>query len=221
MMLSANPPLYFATLYRWLVIRDQLDMPSHPLRILDVGCHDSFILRQLSTDIRIGVDLEPHPLPDKELVLMRASAQQLPFLQESFECILAFDILEHIENDRTALQEILRVLAPNGTLWFSTPSIGMRMYPWFFTDYTNKKFGHMRNGYTPEQIQALLPDAQNWQVECFYWNEPAFRLLFSTLYVLAIGMPRLANWIVTYCYHIDRRFANGTAGHIFGAIRTR
>ncbi len=220
-MPPANPPLYFATLYRWLVIRNQLDIPARPVRILDVGCHDSYILRQLTTDMRIGIDLEPHPLSDTEIVLVRAAAEHIPILTGSFTCILAFDILEHIENDRAAMHEILRVLAPNGTLWFSTPAHGMRMYPRFFTDYTNKKFGHMRNGYTPQDIQALLPNPQNWQVDWFYWNEPSLRLLFSTLYVLAIGMPHLANSIATWCYRIDRRFANGANGHIFGAIRAR
>ena len=46
----------------------------------------------------------------------------LPFLDESFDCITAFDALEHIEDDVGAMREIYRTLKPGGYLIASGPA---------------------------------------------------------------------------------------------------
>lgn len=54
--------------------------------------------------------------------LVRADAEKLPFRPESFDAVLCFDILEHIESDSNAVAEINRVLKKNGAAFISVPA---------------------------------------------------------------------------------------------------
>src|SRR3546814_13621988 len=42
--------------------------------------------------------------------------------QSTFNMVCAFDVLEHIEDDRLAIQEWIRWLAPNGKMILSVPA---------------------------------------------------------------------------------------------------
>jgi len=212
---------HFAALYRSLLIAQQLGLPSSAARVLDVGCDDGYLMRRVAAPLRLGIDMSPRLRPSAEIAVVRASATELPALAESFDCVLAFDVLEHIEDDRATMREMLRVLAPDGTLWFSTPSVEFRMVPNFLTPYTNRGFGHVRNGYTPDAIRALLPDPERWTIEHFYWNEPSLRLSFGVLHFVNLAAPDLAALVTRLCYQIDRRFTQGRRGHLLGAIRRR
>jgi len=117
------------------------------------------------------------------------------------------------------MQELLRVLTPSGTLWFSTPTQNTQMIPAFFTPYTNRSFGHVRNGYTIEQIKNLLPASNQWLITHFFWNEPLFRLAFVPLHFLNLALPKVAAYLTKECYLLDRYFSQGKNGHLFGTIR--
>lgn len=45
----------------------------------------------------------------------------LPVEDESFDLIICYHVLEHVENDRTAMKELYRVLKPQGALLVQTP----------------------------------------------------------------------------------------------------
>ena len=49
------------------------------------------------------------------------SAENLPFGNDSFDLVVATDVLEHIEDDRQVLSEVSRVLKPKGYFLFSVP----------------------------------------------------------------------------------------------------
>jgi SAM-dependent methyltransferase len=214
-----NP--HYAALYRSLIIADRLHPPARARRILDVGCDDGYIMRGIAADTRLGVDLNPRLKPDVDVSVLRASATDLPLLSESFDCVLAFDILEHVADDRAMMREMLRVLAPGGTIWFSTPAVKFRMLPEYLTPYTNRSFGHVRNGYTPESLHALLPSRDAWEIRWFYWNEPLWRRLFTPLHFMNLVAPAPAAAITRICYAVDSLLTAGDRGHIFGAIRRR
>lgn len=212
---------YFAAYYRWLVVQHALALPRRATRVLDVGCDDGYITHQVSADVRLGVDMLPRLRPADDFAVVRAAAEQIPLLEGSFDCILAFDVLEHIVQDRVVMCEMLRVLAPGGTLWFSTPARETIIFPWFLLPYTNRSFGHVRNGYTPEQLAALLPDATTWEMQVFFWNEPLLRAGFVALHLFNRLYYPAAVWLTRFCYCVDRRFSQGQRGHLFGTIRHR
>jgi SAM-dependent methyltransferase len=49
------------------------------------------------------------------------AGEMLPFADRSFDAVLAFEVLEHVEDDTGLLAEIARVTRPNGVLLVSGP----------------------------------------------------------------------------------------------------
>lgn len=132
------------------------EMPSGPARkILDVGCGTGQFTPALSRWGRVvGVDLSSqafrlHPgNADQELILVRGDAQRLPFQQHSFDLVWASSILEHLKDDRLALQEIQRVLKPGGRVVINVPA---HHFLWGHND----EIAHHLRRYTRDEITAL------------------------------------------------------------------
>jgi SAM-dependent methyltransferase len=49
-------------------------------------------------------------------------AESLPFEAATFEAVISFDVLEHVNDPASALSEIARVLTPEGRAWLVFPS---------------------------------------------------------------------------------------------------
>ncbi|GAB4204413.1 MAG: hypothetical protein OHK0022_29530 [Roseiflexaceae bacterium] len=208
---------YFASYYRWLVAQRLLGLNLEARRILDVGCDDANFLGRSPAPLRVGVDLAPRARPEAGIEILRADARCLPVLDSQFDCILAFDVLEHIEDDRAVMGELLRVLAPGGTLWLSTPARDTSFWPRFIHPYANRAFGHVRNGYTVKQLCGLIASPE-YYVELFYWNEPLLRAAFVPLHLLDRLVPPLADLLTRACVALDSHRPDGMAGHVFGRI---
>ncbi|MDQ2656064.1 MAG: class I SAM-dependent methyltransferase [Bacteroidota bacterium] len=56
---------------------------------------------------------------------------------EAFDVVVSFQVIEHIEDDRSFLQEIHRVLKPGGTALLTTPnrSLSLTRNPWHIREY--------------------------------------------------------------------------------------
>ncbi|HJZ49674.1 MAG TPA: class I SAM-dependent methyltransferase [Roseiflexaceae bacterium] len=212
---------YFASYYRWLVASRRLGVDLSGPRILDVGCDDANFLGRGAASLRVGVDMAPRARSQGGVEIVRADARRLPIVAGGFDSILCFDVLEHIEDDRAVMREMLGALSPHGTIWISTPALGYRMFPATLTPYTNRIFGHVRNGYTAAALKALIPDPDRWRLDYFYWNEPLLRFGFAPLHVLGRAVPALAARATRLCYQLDARMSNGQRGHLFAAIRRR
>ncbi len=50
----------------------------------------------------------------------QAHAEALPYKDESFDTVVAFDVLEHVSDLGTAIEEVSRVLRPGGRLIYDT-----------------------------------------------------------------------------------------------------
>lgn len=57
----------------------------------------------------------------KGINVIQGDATKLPFKSSSFDAVLCLDVLEHIKNDVTALEEMYRVTKANGKFLFSVP----------------------------------------------------------------------------------------------------
>ena len=78
-----------------------------------------------------------------------ASAEALPFVDECFDLVCAFEIVEHVRDDESLLREIERVLRPGERFFFSVP---LHMHFWTGHDVLA---GHVRR-YDPADLQSLL-----------------------------------------------------------------
>lgn len=86
---------------------------------------------------------------ERGLATVRADARQLPLADGSLSLVVAFDILEHIEEDDIAVAEIRRVLRPDGTFLVAVPA-DPRL--WSAHD---EAVDHVRR-YTRETLSAVL-----------------------------------------------------------------
>jgi 2-polyprenyl-3-methyl-5-hydroxy-6-metoxy-1,4-benzoquinol methylase len=103
------------------------------VRVLDVGTRfGSFLYRlgQLGYSDTAGADVDAEALatgrksyPGLAERLLHFDGTRLPFDGEEFDVVTAFDVIEHIPDVPAFLQEIKRVLRPNGFFLFQTPNI--------------------------------------------------------------------------------------------------
>jgi SAM-dependent methyltransferase len=65
----------------------------------------------------------------------------LPYPGNSFDTVVSFQVIEHIENDLLFLQEIHRVLRPGGKALITTPNRPMSLSrnPWHVREYTGEE----------------------------------------------------------------------------------
>ena len=73
----------------------------------------------------------------------------LPFPDHSFDLVCAFDIVEHIEDDRQAFRELGRVAKDDATVIFSVP-----LHPARWSAF-DSLVGHVRR-YAPDDLLAIL-----------------------------------------------------------------
>lgn len=56
--------------------------------------------------------------------ILNAAGERLPFPSESFDLILSHEVLEHVQDDREAAREMIRVLNPGGRAVIFCPNRG-------------------------------------------------------------------------------------------------
>jgi len=74
---------------------------------------------------------------------------QLPFRAESVPAVVCSEVLEHVEKDREALQDIYRVLQPGGQLTITVP-----LHPYYYT-FDDRYVGHFRRYRLPALTDTL------------------------------------------------------------------
>lgn len=114
---GATNPLSRLMLSRFLDALDALLPVPAPTRILEVGMGEGEIIRRLrerwpDADIT-GVDLWDDELrahwADLPAAAVVTDARRLPFPDDSFDLVLAIEVLEHVERPGLALAELARV----------------------------------------------------------------------------------------------------------------
>lgn len=110
------------------------------LKILDVGCGSKpyFPLFKNFALEYIGIDIKK-----SEFVDIVASAESLPFADNYFDVVVSTQALEHIKNYQMAINEMFRVLKPNGIVFLTTHGVwevhGAPYDYWRFTNYGLKE----------------------------------------------------------------------------------
>ncbi len=126
---------------RWFyeeVIR-QLDMAlsrssesTSQLRLLDIGCGNGFLLRMISCAFSggeiCGMDFSNTLCrrtlemisPNGNVVL--GTAGRLPFKDHSMDVVTMTEVIEHLQQPSEALNDVYRILRPNGILLLTVPN---------------------------------------------------------------------------------------------------
>jgi SAM-dependent methyltransferase len=127
-------------------------------RVLVDGCGVGMYVKALSpyAEAVYGIDIEAEHLelaaqnaPGAYLQL--ATAEQLPYRDDTFDLVLSHEVLEHVGDDRAAVAEMARVLRPGGRALIFAPN---RLYP--FETHGHYWRGLYHFGNTP--LINYLPD---------------------------------------------------------------
>lgn len=114
-------------LLRWFRFHKVSPHIPRGTKVLDVGCgRSAAFLQAISPKIEqgIGVDFKVKEMQIKNIrTIQLRLAYELPFPDSSFDVVTMLAVLEHIEHEKSILQEIHRVLKPNGKLVLTVPSV--------------------------------------------------------------------------------------------------
>lgn len=109
--------------------------------ILDAGCGTSFAHRELQKGgTVISLDSSPEAFIDyeKDLLACQARLEQSPFPDETFDLIVALDLLEHLDDDHQGLAEAYRICRTGGYVFVTVPA-----YQWAWSHH-DEVLGHRR-----------------------------------------------------------------------------
>lgn len=96
--------------------------------VLDLGCGNGVSTANIKGKLVVGLDLSRKELalakerfPDKEYVI--GDAVKLPFANNTFDLIVAINLLHHIDKPEDVLKECYRVLKKGGALFTVDPNL--------------------------------------------------------------------------------------------------
>ena len=128
--------------------------------ILEVGCGEGYGMELLApkADKYMAIDKYNTPINPDLPDFNKISFQQMnvpPFIgieDNTFDFIVSFQVIEHIEDDEFFSRELYRVLKPGGKLILTTPNIKMSLTrnPWHIREYTPKQLHDLLNSIFPE-----------------------------------------------------------------------
>jgi SAM-dependent methyltransferase len=101
-------------------------------------------LRSVDTILRAMAETGEAPA-DASAKVVLGDALSLPYADETFDCVIASEILEHVPQDDAAIAELVRVLRVGGTLAVTVPRWLPEQVCWLLSDeYHSNEGGHVR-----------------------------------------------------------------------------
>jgi SAM-dependent methyltransferase len=128
--------------------------------ILDVGCGiGTYVKRFRDFSPHVyGIDVSAKRLAESTMPnLLAAAAEALPFADATFDVLVFNEVIEHVKDDRGAIEDALRVLRGDGYIVIYAPN---RLYPFethgvFFRG--RYKFGNIPLvNYLPDRLRDML-----------------------------------------------------------------
>lgn len=148
--------------------------------LLDIGCCEGETTKKFDSKFKLGLDTyypNVKKLAEKGIPSIVADAQNISIKNDTFDCIVATEVIEHLPNPKSFLKECYRILKKNGKLVLTTPNkYSIRRYVAnLITRRTGNK-AHLHT-YTHDELNALLqeqgfsnlfffPTTVEW-----YWHE--------------------------------------------------
>lgn len=117
-----NGPHYHRTTFYTRYIKPEM-------KVLDVGCSNGGLAKYLTEHIGctvIASDIAPFFVANAQInapkaICLTSSIEELPFAQNSFDAIIAGEVLEHVQNIDLALSVLVKLLKKGGILLATTP----------------------------------------------------------------------------------------------------
>ena len=99
--------------------------------------------------------------------IINGSILELPFQDEEFDLVCAFDVIEHVEDDLLGIYEMKRVCKRDGQIVLTVPAY---MFLWSHHDEVN----HHYRRYTLKNLKNLVKKADLYPVRGTFYNTLLF-----------------------------------------------
>lgn len=121
-----HPQLYYEHAHRYLLAKEHIEGG----RVLDLACGEGYgsaILAQ-TADFVLGIDKDQSSIetatvryPKANLNYLAADCSDTKLESQTFDYIVSFETIEHLESPQAFIAEIRRLLRPSGLLIISSP----------------------------------------------------------------------------------------------------
>lgn len=170
----------------------------HGSRLLEIGSGLGHLVGQLTGEFEtFGLDVNPWALKQARQVagdshFQCGSAEQLPFADQSFGVVILKHVVEHLSHPEACIQELDRVLTPDGVVILATPNLDSR---WRLVK-GEKWIGYQDPTHIalkpPSEWLALLKTAHFNDLKVYsdgFWDVPYVRVLPNAIQKLLFGLP--------------------------------
>ena len=177
--------------------------------VLEIGTGAGYGIEVVAPHARRFVTVDKH-IPAEELLdrpdveFRQAVVPPLDFPDGSFDCVISFQVIEHIRDDRQFVREIHRVLRPGGRFIVTTPNAPMSLTrnPWHVREYTAGELRELLAAYFP-QVEACGVFG-NDRVEAYYEQNRRGVERITRFDVLDL-QHRLPRWMLQLPYDLLNR----------------
>jgi SAM-dependent methyltransferase len=152
------PPLAPRAWLRWDLV-DRLLTELRPATVLEIGCGQGAMGARLARRADyLAVEPDPTSYAVAEARVTACGGTVLPAdhtgvpAGRSYDLVCAFEVLEHLDDDKAALADWAALVRPGGHLMLSVPAFADRFGP------MDTRVGHYRR-YDPGQLAARLAEA--------------------------------------------------------------
>lgn len=113
--------------------------------VLEVGCGEGYGISLLAPKVtnymavdKFATNVDRYAANFSHVKFQQMSVPPLQFPDNTFDYIVTFQVIEHIEDDEKMVAEMSRVLKPGGKMIMTTPNIKMSLTrnPWHVREYT-------------------------------------------------------------------------------------
>lgn len=166
------------------LVTDTLSRTGARGRVLDLGCGTGGVLAHLG-EFGTALGLDPAPEAAKYCTrrgvpMVVGSGMCLPFADNSFDVVLALDVIEHVPDDVALLREARRVLRPGGVLLVTVPAL---QWLWSSHDEVN----HHYRRYTRAMLNRSLRAGGFRPGKVSYYNAVLLPLAIARKFVQRLG----------------------------------
>lgn len=177
-------------------------------RVLEIGTGTGYGVDIIAPNVEHFVTLDKYrseelgALP-ANVEFLEAKVPPLPFADDSFDCVVSFQVIEHIKRDRAFVEEVRRVLKPGGRFIVSTPNRPMSLTrnPWHVREYDAKQFGELLASFSKVEARGVAGNERVW---AYYEKnrESVNRIMRFDILRMQWWLPR---WLLQLPYDVMNR----------------
>lgn len=177
-------------------------------RVLEIGTGTGYGIEIIAPHAERYVTLDKHCAVDvaslpANVEFRLATVPPLPFSDGEFDCVVSFQVIEHIVRDKELVAEVMRVLRKGGKFIVSTPNKPMSLTrnPWHVREYRAEELRTLLSEFGGVECYGVGGNEKVW--EYYEKNrESVHRIMRFDVLKMQWWLPR---WILQLPYDVANR----------------